>query len=74
MEVPFLHLGFRNPNYSSGDLEDGTLKHGQQVASVVDQRQAPGLRVKEVLCTGGDQVLTGVSLLTCRTEARLPEL
>lgn len=38
MEVPFLHLGFRNPNYSSGDLEDGTLKRGQQVASAVDQR------------------------------------
>lgn len=74
MEVPFLHLGFRNPNYSSGDLEDGTLKHGQQVASAVDQRQAPGLREKEVLYAGGDQVLTGVSLLACRTEARLPEL
>lgn len=50
------------------------MKHGQQVASAVDQRQAPGLREKEVLYAGGDQVLTGVSLLACRTEARLPEL
>lgn len=57
-----------------GNLEDGTLKHGQQVASAVDQRQAPGLTVEAVLCAGGDQVLTGVPLPTCRTEARLPEL